>query len=225
MYSLFCCQRFLYQQKADKYSSELNAVSQKVKWFAWYRFLAFVFIFLPLFISGVRSIFTLIFSLGSVVLFFFLVKKNIQLENQKRKLAVLVKLSKDELLAHSHSFSHFRGGAEFLNTSHFYSYDLDLFGEGSIYQFLNRTATKTGSRKLANWLISPPILKKEIERKQKAVKELTNIPEWRLHFLAEGQLFEETDEMNDEIHSWSDMEIELNNAGKIKCQDKPFFWR
>ncbi len=205
-----------YQEKSEKYSAELTSVTQKVRWFAWYRFFAFLFIFFPLFIFGIKSFNTLLISVAAIILFFFLVKKNIQLENQKKKLTVLIKLVKDEIQALKHSFSHFKNGAGFLNTDHFFSYDLDLFGEGSLYQFLNRTATKNGARKLAAWLMNPPLSKNEIEKRRQAIQELSENPEWRLQFLAEGSLFEESDELNDEIITWSEMEISLNNAEKIK---------
>ncbi len=205
-----------YQQKIKDFSSGLQSVSQKLKWFGWYRFFSFVFIFVPLFAFKVGIILSLSLSLFATILFFFLVRKNIQLEKQKSKITVLKKLAEDENLALKHSFSHFKTGAEFLDVNHNYSYDLDLFGEGSLFQFINRTVTKSGERKLAEWLMNPFISKTEIRQKQEAIKELSKIPEWRLNFLAEGRLFEETNGMNDEIKAWSDMELQLSNAEKIK---------
>ena len=124
--------------------------------------------------------------------FSFSIKKNIQLEKTKKKTSVLKKIVEDELLALNHQFSHFKNGEEFLNTDHFFSYDLDLFGEGSLFQFINRTSTISGQQKLAGWFINPSLQKDEIEKKQDAIRELSEIPEWRLNFLANGKIFEET---------------------------------
>lgn len=205
-----------YSEKLKKYSAELISVTQKLRRFAWYRFIAFVLIFIPLFVFEVKSWTTLIISLFALILFFFLVKKNIELDKKKRKFIELKKLVEDELLALKHSFSHFKNGAEFLDTEHFFSYDLDLFGEGSLYQYLNRTSTIGGKQKLADWLIKPPLQKEEIEKKQQAIKELSVLPNWRLYFLANGNLFAETKELSDEIQSWSELELKLKNATKIK---------
>lgn len=205
-----------YAQKIEKYIVELKLVSQKLRRFAWFRFIAFVIIFAPLFIFGVKSWLTLVVSLLAIIIFFFLIKKNLQLEIKKRKFIELKKLVEEELLALNHSFSHFKNGAEFLDTEHFFSYDLDLFGEGSLYQFLNRTSTIGGGAKLASWLIKPPLQKEEIEKKQEAIKELSVIPNWRLHFLANGNLFAETKELSNEIKTWAKLELTLNNASKIK---------
>ena len=151
-----------------------------------------------------------------MIVFFFLVKRNIQLEGKKKKLTILKKLADNEILALKHHFSHFKNGAEFLDTNHFFSYDLDLFSDGSLYQFLNRTSTRSGAKKLAGWLMNPPISKNEIEKRQKAIYELSQNPDWRMQFLSEGMLFEESEELNDEIISWAKMEMNLNNSTKIK---------
>lgn len=205
-----------YSQKAGEYSVQFQLVNNRVKRFAWYRFFAFFLIFAPIFIFGPISWFTLIISLSAIILFFFLVKKNIQLEKTKKKTAILKKLTEDELLALNHQFSHFKNGAEFLNTDHFFSYDLDLFGEGSLFQFINRASTISGQQKLADWLIKPSIVKEEIAQKQDAIRELSQIPEWRLNFLANGQMFDDTTAMHNEILSWSELELELKNAVSIK---------
>jgi hypothetical protein len=155
-----------YSQKAGEYAVQFKSVTNQLKRFSWYRFLTFLFIFAPLFIFGLKSWFTLIISLLAIVLFFFLIKKNIQLEKTKKKITILKKIVEDELLALSHSFSHFKDGAKYLNTDHFFSYDLDLFGEGSLFQFINRTSSISGQQKLAGWLIQPPIQKEEIAKKQ-----------------------------------------------------------
>ncbi len=209
-------QNTFYTKKLQKYNVEITSLKANLKRFAWYRFFAFAAIFAPLFIFGLNSWLTLGFSLAAIVLFFYLIKKNIQLEKRKSKLTVLKKICEDELLALKHQFLHFTNGEEYLDTNHFFSYDLDLFGKGSLFQFVNRTTTKAGEQKLAEWFLHPPLDKKEIERKQRAVQELAEIPNWRLHFLANGKMFDETDEMNRGILSWSEMKLELNSVSKIK---------
>ena len=209
-------QNIFYTTKLQKYSAELASVSIKIKRFAWFRLFAFLLIFAPLFIFGVESWLTLIFSLAAIILFFFLIKKNIQLEKIKKKTSILKKIVEDELLALDHQFSHFKNGAEFLNTDHFFSYDLDLFGEGSLFQFINRTSTISGQQKLAGWFIKPSLQKDEIEKKQGAIRELSQAPDWRIDFLAFGKMFEETEEMNREIIAWSGLDLTLKNAKSIK---------
>ena len=205
-----------YSQNKEKFSEKYNELNKQLKWFIWFRLLAFVCIFLPVFIWGISNWFSIAGALFFMVLFFFLVKKNIQLEKKKEKFAALKTIVEDEILALNHQFSQFKKGEQFLNTDHFYSYDLDLFGSGSLFQFLNRTTTKGGYFNLANWLMQAPLDKKEIEDKQAAIAELSKNPGWRLDFLASGKLFDETEELSHEIKSWSVTNIGLGNHKFLK---------
>lgn len=199
-----------YKNLKDTYQYKLSAVTKKIRLFAWYRLFIFLLIFVPLTFWEWNAWYTVVLSVAFTVLFIFTVKKNIQLEKNKKTFEVLIKLSADELLALNHQFSHFRSGDNFLNPEHFNSWDLDLFGEGSVFQFINRASTQSGRQKLAEWLQKPVLQKDEIERKQEAVRELAFKAEWRLNFLASGHLFQESSELSKEIKNWSETELNIN---------------
>lgn len=204
-----------YTSKSETYSNQLKLVSKKLKRFAWYRFFSFLFIFLPFFIFESISWQAVVLCVASVIVFLFLVKKNIQIEKQKKELLVSKKICEDEVLALNHSYAHFKSGKEFQDTNHVYSYDLDLFGEGSVYQFLNRTTTLAGEKKLARWLANPLQNKVEIEKRQQALKELSQKTGWRFQFRVKGSLFEETKNMNRGMRSWSNLELPLKNPKQL----------
>ncbi|SHF03978.1 MutS domain III [Mariniphaga anaerophila] len=206
-----------YRSKYDNYQLKIKAISQKIRIWVWYRLIAFCLIFVPVAIWGWKGWITILPSLFFLLLFFFLIKKNVQLEKKKKRLEALKKITEDELLALKHQFNHFENGQEFLNPAHFNSYDLDLFGDGSLFQFINRTSTLSGKQLLASWLQSPPLGKAEIEMRQEAIRELSAIPNWRLHFLANGHLFKETNELNEEIKRWSETELQLKRPAAIRA--------
>lgn len=63
-------------------------------------------------------------------------------------------------------------GEEFLDdTSHAYARDLNVFGEGSLFQLLCTTRTAIGQRGLAAYLLEAPTLEETLSRQQ-AVREL-----------------------------------------------------
>ncbi|MEQ1886395.1 MAG: DNA mismatch repair protein MutS [Bryobacteraceae bacterium] len=64
-----------------------------------------------------------------------------------------------------------RQGTEFREPKHVYADDLDLFGEGSLFELLSTARTSTGERTLANWLLVPGEIEAVRER-QAAVAEL-----------------------------------------------------
>ncbi len=62
-------------------------------------------------------------------------------------------------------------GDDFVPEGHLYASDLDLFGDGSLFQLLSRARTRHGERRLAGWLLSPSP-PEDILTRQEAVDEL-----------------------------------------------------
>jgi len=62
-------------------------------------------------------------------------------------------------------------GDRFLDPSHPYAIDLDLFGVGSLFELLCTARTSTGQETLSGWLLQPAGVP-EIEARQRAVEEL-----------------------------------------------------
>jgi len=62
-------------------------------------------------------------------------------------------------------------GERFADKSHPYSEDLDLFGEGSLFELLSTARTKAGEERLASWLLGPAPIP-EIRARQQSVDEL-----------------------------------------------------
>ncbi|QQS48413.1 MAG: DNA mismatch repair protein MutS [Acidobacteriota bacterium] len=62
-------------------------------------------------------------------------------------------------------------GERFADKHHPYSEDLDLFGEGSLFELLSTARTRAGEEKLAGWLLEPAPIG-TIKARQQAVDEL-----------------------------------------------------
>jgi len=62
-------------------------------------------------------------------------------------------------------------GERFLNGSHPYAEDLDMFGHGSLFELLSRARTRVGEETLANWLLAPAA-PDVVRARQSAVVEL-----------------------------------------------------
>src|SRR5262249_4144872 len=62
-------------------------------------------------------------------------------------------------------------GLRFLDPSHPYARDLDIFGTGSLYELISQAASAPGRHTLAGWLLHPaaPI---EVSLRQDAIREL-----------------------------------------------------
>jgi len=62
-------------------------------------------------------------------------------------------------------------GERFVDATHPYASDLDLFGAGSLFQLLCTARTRSGEETLANWLRAPAAIE-EVRARQRAVAEL-----------------------------------------------------
>lgn len=62
-------------------------------------------------------------------------------------------------------------GEAFRNPAHPYADDLDIFGEGSLFQLLCRARTPLGKSRLADWLLGPASLDEALKR-QAAAREI-----------------------------------------------------
>ncbi|MDR2413678.1 MAG: DNA mismatch repair protein MutS [Odoribacteraceae bacterium] len=94
----------------------------------------------------------------------------------------------DELSYLSGDFSRLDGGEEFRDSKHAYSHDLDLFGELSVFQSINRTVTPRGKQILANWLMSQTLSGEEIRGRQEAAREMSKYHNQGIDFRATGHV-------------------------------------
>ena len=77
-------------------------------------------------------------------------------------------------------------GKEFQSPDHLYADDLDILGEGSLFQLLCVARTRMGKACLAAWLLAPAAPQEARER-QLAVKELAAKPDLREDLAVEGE--------------------------------------
>lgn len=174
-----------YKTRADRYLSHSALKSKELKILSFFRFIAFVSIvpvtyyLYPL--AALPAFSTAIVLLG---LFLFLVKKYIQTEQQLQFYQNLATINQNEISALNRNFQGFDPGNEFIDPHHDYSFDLDLYGTGSLFQYLNRTVTDKGKKHLAELLNRTQRSSDEMRQRQSAIQELAESIDWRQRFLA-----------------------------------------
>lgn len=135
----------------------------------------------------------------AISLFLYLVSKHTDLQYRRDKLLALIKINETEVQVLERNFHHLPDGSEYKDPTHYFAQDIDLFGKGSFYQYSNRTALKQGSDMLVELLLANNVT--NIEEKQKAVAELSKLPDWRQEFSAIAVLVK-TDTATKTIVSW-----------------------
>ena len=136
-----------------------------------------------------------------IIIFLFLVSRHTDLLYKRDKLKKLIDLNEVEIQVLHRKFKHLPTGDEFKDSDHFYSQDIDLFGIGSFYQYINRTSLPEGSVLLAFTLKENSI--ENIRGKQKGLRELGNMPKWRQNFSATASLAK-TETTTNAVVRWID---------------------
>ncbi|SHJ81020.1 MutS domain V [Clostridium amylolyticum] len=95
-------------------------------------------------------------------------------------------------------------GEEFIDKKHPYSYDLDIFGEGSLYQMINSTSTYTGKERLSKELQRKiKFSTEEILSRQEAITDLSLKEDYREKLTAIGIMNEGDMEEPKALLEWS----------------------
>lgn len=166
---------------------------------------------LVLFVAGVVSVFLFFHSPAWVITvamcvtflpFFVLVKWHNRLFLDKELTEAKAEINRNELKALQGDISSFDGGDEYVDPEHVYTYDIDVFGERSVFQMLNRTCTHVGKSVLATWLKRHLLRKEAIEQRQETVKEVSMKPEFREAFRVAGMVYRGKDTDEREISDW-----------------------
>jgi len=184
----------------NKEIEEHNSKFNKIFYSRIFLFLLAVVLFLLYYKT--QTVFAYSFAAITVVLFLFLLSRELQLKRKTSFLKNLIKVNEIEIQLLKKDFSGINEGTEFIDKQHHFISDLDIFGRKSIFQILNRTSTYTGRTKLANWLTYPFMDKETILARQEAIKELSSKPEWNHEFIALGFQNKEKATDKEVIEEW-----------------------
>jgi len=112
----------------------------------------------------------------------------------------LKSINENEIRSLSLQFSTtINSGTEFTNSEHGYTSDLDIFGEKSVFHYINRTVTSLGRKRLAHWL-QAAVEVEEIKIRQEAVKELTGKLHFRQNLQVHGMAIDDTSQKLESLH-------------------------
>jgi hypothetical protein len=181
-----------YQSKIQTYSQELSKAKTQYNTISLLR-LASILLFLILGYYYIKEnqIGFLGLAIGFLIAFLLLMRWHSKLVFQIKMLEALRAINTNEKNYLEKNQLPFENGEEFIDFQHPYGYDLDIFGNHSLFQNYNRTATYIGKKTLAHQCVQL-LSNEEIIRNQEAIQELTDKLDWRQEFLALAQISQDT---------------------------------
>ena len=93
-------------------------------------------------------------------------------------------------------------GEDLSEPDHFYAEDLDIVGQGSVFQYMNSCVTPWGRKKLRAILFSHPENIQDIQNRQQAISELAGLLAFRQRLQAEGVSTKGNNDGLDTIFEW-----------------------
>ena len=184
----------LYKDKIIALTRSINSLRAKSRAFIIAEILSFVVSigFIVLFTVLDKASWTLGAALCVLFLYFYI--RNLDTKND-RKIAdatALKQVYEKEIAYQKGDYTNFDAGERYLQSVHPFTFDLDIFGKGSLFQRINRTISSGGSDYLAESLsgkwesLSTAELLNQIEQRAEAVDELAKNEPFLSQFKAQG---------------------------------------
>lgn len=194
----------IYEDKLAKYNNELRTVKKTHGKVSLLRLVVFIAMLLSWFyvFTTISAAIGAVLSILLLVVFLILLKVHKKLEDRRAYFEALIKTNEKECASCNGEFTQFDSGSEFVDHEHSYSFDIDLFGKGSLFQYLNRTVTVKGKKLLSDWLQNTPLKNTLIKKHQKAVGELSDQLDFRQEFQVIGELYASKGEEEKQVATW-----------------------
>ncbi len=175
-----------YQQKITSLQQQLKILYKKRSAIAWLRFAIFIaacFAVYFLWSNGFAAI--LIAIICAFILFLIAVSKDTDNKSKIKNLEMLLRINSDEINYLHQNFGNTYNGKELEPANHTYAQDLDIFGQSSLFQYINRCNAEQAIQLFSERLLKP-LDKEKILQQQNAVKEISSKINWWQQFQAFG---------------------------------------
>ncbi|HYJ63804.1 MAG TPA: hypothetical protein VEV62_08690, partial [Parafilimonas sp.] len=153
---------------------------------AWIRFAIFIAVCLAVYFLWGNGFFAILIAIVcAIILFLIAVSKDANNKNAIINFETLLKINNDEINYLHQNFNDKYDGKNLEPPHHAYAKDLDVFGQSSLFQYINRCNAEQAIQLFAERLLQP-LDKEKILQQQNAVKEICLKIDWWQQFQAFG---------------------------------------
>jgi hypothetical protein len=195
----------LYVNEKKHYENLLKKQTAAISFISLLRFLIFAsgLSFTILFYIKTTYYLSLSVLIATFIVFIFLATKHNKIKYNKIRCSILCTINENSIKRVNNTWKDFSdNGEDYSDENHNYSKDLDIFGENSLFQWINTCITYIGRQKLKSALLKPIYSIEEIYKRQEAIKELSKSIGWRQRFQAEAILSEHKNHNPEKLFGW-----------------------
>ena len=177
-----------YAKEFERYSGEKTLLKRRGRTFMTLEIVSFVAAVAFVVLYIVESVSSLVLLAALVSLCTYLIVRHYDVKNDRRIEWLTKKciVYNRELCYLRGDFSVFDKGDRYVDMSHPYTLDMDVFGRDSLFNRMDRTVTTCGSNALAASLRELPESSKDVEFRRQAVDEMSRMEAWRTDFIVCG---------------------------------------
>ncbi|MFZ4740695.1 MAG: MutS-related protein [Bacteroidales bacterium] len=193
-----------YNEKILALATDLKKIRRTIAYLYLARFITFlsVIAFLVFFIKFNNNYLFLCFACISLLLFLFAVKLDLKFVYKEKFFANKLLINKNELKYIDHQYQEHETGDEYTVLNPHLAIDFDIFGNASLFQYLNRCSTTIGKNKLAENLCKSELNESIVTKKQEAIKELAEKNDFIQDFQAYGMFISENGNELASLQNW-----------------------
>lgn len=148
----------------------------------------------------------------SVAIFFYFLSRDLLNNYEIKNTESLIRINKTEIAILQHQFTDLPDGLTYRPAVHDYANDLDIFGNASLFQYINRTTAEQAGELLSHWLLTPSA-PDTIPARQEGIKELSQKTAWRQQLQATGITNHITKATEKNISNWLQQKNKFSAAG------------
>lgn len=181
----------IYESRRNKFQNLFTRQKQTINFISALRLIIFAagIGFSIYFYFNKKYYFSLSLFFITIVCFIMLIQRHSRVIKNKNLSLSLININEEALKRIEGKWRDFKDlGEDFIDTEHDFSYDLDLFGKNSLFQWINCCTTSIGRKKLRDILAYPRLHAEEVLKRQEAVEELSKQVDWRQRFRAYGEI-------------------------------------
>lgn len=171
----------MYHSLESEAKDKLKYHHKKARQWVIFRLATFLALLVGVYLAYLQGIIFVPLVLLLIVVFLFFVRRSVENKEKIAYYKQLIWINEAELKALAGDYSCFNNGEEYIDPSHAFSYDMDLFGVKSFFQFFNRTVSVEGEKQLAKRLLNGI---ENFTEEHAAIEELIKHPKWTQAFRA-----------------------------------------
>lgn len=141
----------LYQHKAEEMNAQLVSLRSRSRFFILTEIGSFLvaigFVVLYTLLADVA--WTLLCAVAALCFYLYIRHRDVLNDRKIKHGEALLRVYQNEIDYLNGNFSGFEAGEQYVNPQHPYTFDMDVFGAGSLFQRMNRTISTGGSDQLA----------------------------------------------------------------------------